>query len=88
MGYYVGIAKFHPTAKRRYLWTGILMATLLHGFYDFFLFQNITAGLYAGAILSLIVGIYYSLKAMRLHKENSPFQPDQVAKWNKKRLGE
>lgn len=73
MGYYAGIAKFHPNNPRLYLWTGVILATVLHGFYDFFLFQNITAGLYLGAFVSLLLGIYYSFRAMRIHSANSPF---------------
>jgi hypothetical protein len=56
-----------------------LLATALHGFYDFFLFQNLTAGLYIGAFISLVVGIRFSFKAMRLHNQRSPFHPDAAA---------
>lgn len=74
MGYYTGLAKFNKDKEKSYLWQGILYATLLHGFYDFFLFQNISAGIAAGAIVSLIIGLRFGLKAMRLHKESSPFK--------------
>lgn len=73
MGYYVGLAKFSKTHEKRFLIQGILLATILHGFYDFFLFQNLHVGLYAGAFISLILGIRYSLRAIKMHNTNSPF---------------
>ncbi len=73
MGYYVGLAKFSRKNEKRLFWQGILLATFFHGLYDFFLFQNLSIGLYIGAIISLIVGIRFSMKAMKLHKMNSPF---------------
>lgn len=69
MGYFVGLAKFNKQKEKGYFWQGILYATILHGFYDFFLFQNLTEGLYIGAIISLIIGIRFSMKAMKLHKQ-------------------
>lgn len=70
MGYYVGLAKFNKANERKLLFRGFLMATILHGFYDFFLFQNKTVGLYIGAVASLIIGIRFALKAMKIHKLN------------------
>ncbi|MFN0276727.1 MAG: PrsW family intramembrane metalloprotease [Chitinophagales bacterium] len=69
MGYFVGLAKFNRQKEKSYFWQGILYATVLHGFYDFFLFQNITEGLYIGALVSLIIGLRFSLKAMKIHKD-------------------
>ncbi|MBP8917799.1 MAG: hypothetical protein KBG70_13720, partial [Chitinophagales bacterium] len=43
---------------------------ILHGFYDFFLFQNLTVGLYIGAVVSLIIGLRFTIRAMKLHKQN------------------
>jgi RsiW-degrading membrane proteinase PrsW (M82 family) len=79
MGYFAGLAKFSKKNEKRLLLLGLMGATVLHGFYDFFLFQNLTAGLYIGAFISLIVGIRFSFKAMRLHNQRSPFHPDAVA---------
>lgn len=70
MGYYVGLAKFNHTHERRLMLQGFLGAVVLHGFYDFFLFQNWKVGLMAGAGVSLIIGVRFSLRAMRLHKTN------------------
>ncbi|MBC8048048.1 MAG: PrsW family intramembrane metalloprotease [Fimbriimonadaceae bacterium] len=69
MGYYVGLAKFNKAKEKSYFLQGIFYATVLHGFYDFFLFQNITEGLYIGAVVSLIIGLRFSMKAMRMHKQ-------------------
>ena len=79
MGYFTGLAKFSKKNERGLLLAGLIGATVLHGFYDFFLFQNLTTGLYIGAFFSLVVGIRFSLKAMRLHNLRSPFHPDAVA---------
>lgn len=68
MGYYIGLAKFNHKNERSLMLRGFLGAVFLHGLYDFFLFQNLTAGLYIGAIISLIIGIRFSLNAMRMHK--------------------
>ncbi len=70
MGYYIGLAKFNRANEKSLLFQGFLMATILHGFYDFFLFQNITVGLYIGAVVSLIIGLRFTLRAMKLHKQN------------------
>jgi len=68
MGYYIGLAKFSHKNEGSLMLRGFLGAVILHGLYDFFLFQNLTAGLYIGAIISLIAGIRFSLNAIRLHK--------------------
>lgn len=68
MGYFVGLAKFNAKKERSLMFQGFLVATILHGFYDFFLFQNFTAGLTVGALVSLIIGIRFSMRAIRLHK--------------------
>ncbi|MFN3667114.1 MAG: PrsW family intramembrane metalloprotease, partial [Sediminibacterium sp.] len=78
MGYYVGLAKFSKTHEKRYLLQGLLLATILHGFYDFFLFQNLSVGLYIGAFISLILGIRYSLRAIKLHNAASPFNAENT----------
>jgi len=76
MGFYMGKAKF---SDNRFLlnMTGLLVATLFHGAYDFFLFINFIPGIALGAFASLFVGLFFSRKAMRLHRNNSLFK-DQV----------
>ena len=70
MGYFVGLAKFNHKNERSLMFRGFLLATILHGFYDFFLFQNYTPGLYIGAIVSLIIGIRFSVRSIKLHKSH------------------
>ena len=56
MGYFMGKAKF---SKNRMKWnlTGLSLAILFHGAYDFFLFIGFIPGISIGAFVSLIIGI-------------------------------
>jgi len=73
MGYFMGKAKF---SKNRVKWNliGLLLAIILHGAYDFFIFINFIPGISIGAIVSLILGIALSLKAIKVHQKNSNFK--------------
>ncbi|MFZ4619617.1 MAG: PrsW family intramembrane metalloprotease [Bacteroidota bacterium] len=73
MGYFVGLAKFknHDIGL---LLIGLGTATFFHGLYDFFLTINSMELLALGAFVSLLVGLRFSFKAMRLLSENSPFR--------------
>lgn len=73
MGYYMGIAKF-SRYKKKYNLLGLLYATLFHGAYDYFLFINFIPGIWIGAILSLIIGIVLSKKAIKKHQDRSQFK--------------
>lgn len=76
MGYYVGLAKFNPEKRTQYLLTGLLGATALHGAYDFALMQQSIPYLQLiGAVVSLLIGIRLSQKAIKIHQQNSPFKP-------------
>ncbi|MBX7109213.1 MAG: PrsW family intramembrane metalloprotease [Chitinophagales bacterium] len=72
MGYYVGLAKFRKGSFLLLL-QGFLFAALMHGAYDFFLMADNIPLIAGGAIVSLILGIRYSLLAIRLHQQQSPF---------------
>jgi len=74
MGYYMGKAKFSKSRLRLNL-TGLFLAVLFHGAYDFFLFINFIPGISIGAFISLIVGVVLSRKAMKAHQKNSNFKP-------------
>jgi RsiW-degrading membrane proteinase PrsW (M82 family) len=77
MGYYVGDAKFKPE-KAFYLRTlGIFYAVLFHGAYDCFLFlakdgilsKQVSNGLLMlGALVSFVLAIRLSLRAIRRHQ--------------------
>lgn len=73
MGYYLGKAKF---GQKKYYYTvyALSVATLFHGAYDYFLFIAYVPGIALGALASLVVGIWLSKKAIRIHQEASPFK--------------
>ena len=73
MGYFLGMAKFRHDVNR-YAMFGLISAMLLHGAYDFFLFISWIPGIWLGALISLILGIVLSFKAMKIHREDSPFK--------------
>ena len=81
MGYYLGLAKF-VHHKSHYGWYGLGLAVLFHGAYDYFIFiaqvENIWAGVSLGALVALVVGIMLSRKAIKIHQEASPFQPQAL----------
>lgn len=73
MGFYLGKAKFEHK-KSYYAFHALGVATLFHGAYDYFLFISWIPGLVLGAIASLIIGIWLSKKAIRIHQLASPFK--------------
>lgn len=73
MGYYMGKAKFSKNKIRLNL-TGLFLAVIFHGTYDFFLFIDFIPGIWIGAFISLFIGILLSRKAIRRHQERSNFK--------------
>lgn len=76
MGYHMGKARFSGGDERRDLLTGLFLATLFHGFFDFFLFlqenrmvaENVSGILlFAGAVLSYGIAFRLSRKAVVAH---------------------
>ncbi len=72
MGYYVGLAKF--THRKHLQWVGLGLAVLLHGIYDACLFLYHYPIMVIGAFITVLIGILYSLRAIKLHQDNSPFR--------------
>jgi RsiW-degrading membrane proteinase PrsW (M82 family) len=72
MGYFMGKAKFSNN-KVLLNFTGLFLAILFHGAYDFFLFIDFIPGVWIGAFISLFVGLYLSRKAIQKHQEASRF---------------
>ncbi len=72
MGFYLGKAKFEHK-KSHYAFHALGVATLLHGAYDYFLFISFVPGIVLGALASLVLGIWLSKKAIRIHQNASPF---------------
>lgn len=74
-GYFAGVAKFAPPARRaRLLVRGLLLAVALHGFYDLLMLQNWLDWLFVLAVVGLYMCLYFSGQLVREHLENSPFR--------------
>ncbi|TYC18113.1 PrsW family intramembrane metalloprotease [Bizionia gelidisalsuginis] len=73
MGYFMGKAKFSKNKIVLNL-TGLLLAVLFHGAYDFFLFIDFIPGIWVGAFVSLIIGVLLSRKAIKRHQSISIFK--------------
>jgi len=73
MGYYIGLAKFSSSFKWFFMLNGLLLASMLHGAYDYFLILHDYEGLYIFSIITLILAVIFSFKAMRKLKSKSPF---------------
>jgi protease PrsW len=65
MGYFMGIAKYRTHGRFKMLVVGILLATLIHGFYDFFLFQQNYPALAILAFVGLAFALRWSFRAIR-----------------------
>lgn len=74
MGYFMGKAKFSKNRIALNL-TGLFLAILFHGSYDFFLFIDFVPGIWIGAFLSLFIGLVLSRKAIKRHQRISYFKP-------------
>lgn len=73
MGYFMGKAKFSNN-RIKFNLLGLLFAILFHGSYDFFLFINFIPGIYIGALISLLIGVIFSKKAITRHQNSSSFK--------------
>jgi protease PrsW len=72
MGFYLGKAKFEHK-KAYYAVHALGVATLFHGAYDYCLFISFVPGIVFGALVSLMVGIWLSRRAINIHQSASPF---------------
>lgn len=72
MGYFMGKAKFSNNRVITNL-TGLFLAALFHGAYDFFLFIDFIEGIWIGAFISLFIGILLARKAIIRHQLDSHF---------------
>ena len=88
MGYFIGKAKFDSANSFKHLLTGLLIAVLFHGTFDFFIFIQANEAinayvsdglLFAGAVVSFIIAIIFSRKQIGLHRKLSKqlFKTDQ-----------
>ena len=72
MGYFMGKAKF-SNSKVVLNFTGLFLAILFHGTYDFFLFIDFIPGVWIGAFISLLIGLFFARKAIISHQNDSKF---------------
>lgn len=81
MGYYVGLAKMNSSRSQRNLQLakGLGIAVVLHGLYDFFLFQQKIEVLGLMSFVLLLLGIRYTQKAIAVHQQVSPFSAENIA---------
>lgn len=72
MGYFMGKAKFSNN-KVILNFTGLFLAIMVHGMYDFFLFIDFIPGVWMGAFISLFIGLFFARKAIITHQNVSKF---------------
>ena len=73
MGYFLGKAKFTHRKVLFFSIIALLMPSIFHGTYDYFIFISFIPGLWTGAFISLAICLLLSRKAIRLHQQSSPF---------------
>lgn len=69
MGYYAGLAKFHPAKKTRFLILAWAIPAVLHGFYDYFLFIDRFPQMAIGAMVALFITIRLATQALNIHRK-------------------
>ncbi|MGB1247448.1 MAG: PrsW family intramembrane metalloprotease [Chitinophagales bacterium] len=74
MGYYFGHAYIDKANKTQHMLRGLMAAVLLHGAYDFFLFQQNFPALAFVSLIGVAIAGRICLKAMKAHNERSPFK--------------
>lgn len=72
MGYYFGLAWQDKENKTLYMLRGLVSAIILHGTYDFFLFQQNYPALGLVSILGVFLCWKLVTKAINIHNDNSP----------------
>jgi len=71
MGYHMGLAKFDPVNRKKYMMLAIFWPVVFHGAFDFFLFVGSTWLHFGGSVISFIVAVRLSLKLIRRKQEIS-----------------
>ncbi|MFT5513748.1 MAG: RsiW-degrading membrane proteinase PrsW (M82 family) [Bacteroidia bacterium] len=84
MGYYMGLAKFNTHKSNTYLGYALFVPAILHAAYDFPLMLEgqllgwLDSYKIIGALVTLVIAILLSRKAIRIHQFNSPFKDSEV----------
>lgn len=73
-GYYIGLARFGAAKPFKKMLQGLLIAILLHGTYDFLIFQDWSDWLFVLGTLMLYLCLFYSSRLIKEHLDNSPFR--------------
>ncbi|MEO7524646.1 MAG: PrsW family glutamic-type intramembrane protease [Ferruginibacter sp.] len=79
MGYYVGLARFNPDKKKYYLILGLFWAVVFHGSFDFFLLTGKTWMHFGGALVSFMVAVKLSRRAIRKKQAYSKSHFEKLA---------
>jgi RsiW-degrading membrane proteinase PrsW (M82 family) len=74
MGYWLGKAKFTHHRETYLSIMALVIATLFHGVYDYFLFISFIPGIWLWSFVSLAVAFILARKAIHLHQQDSPFK--------------
>ena len=80
LGYFLSMAKFRPEKKAKYIWTGLLLAMLAHGLFDWLLMitEHLSTGLTVLVYTFFIIGDvglwFYAIHLIRKQQENSRLQ--------------
>ena len=86
MGYFTGLAKFSKGSRLPYFFLALLLPVLFHGAFDFFVFAGRGGPIFIGALVSFIVALVLSFKAIRrkqaisklyFEELNAQFPPEQ-----------
>jgi len=70
MGYFLGKAKMEHENIEKNKILALVIPTIIHGLYNYFIFIEIITFSY----IILIFGVIYGLKAIKIHQKNSPFK--------------
>jgi RsiW-degrading membrane proteinase PrsW (M82 family) len=77
MGFFVGMAKFrHRRHSFKMVFprtAAVVFPMVMHALYDFFLYMRNIPLLAIGALVALLLGILFSIWAIRMHNLHSPF---------------
>lgn len=71
MGYHLGLAKFDPPNRKKYMRLAIFWPVIFHGTFDFFLFLGNSWLHFGGAIISFIIAVKLSLKLIKRKQDLS-----------------
>lgn len=73
MGYFVGLSKFTPSKNWRYVFAfaSLVVPVLIHGLYDFFIFQRMNQLLAIFTFVTLILSIMWSRRLISEHESQA-----------------